>query len=69
MENELERIVPDLFLFFKKKLYMRKKQVVSTLVLMYLCSPRFRQTTKTNCTKFQNIDPEICSILIILKKA
>ena len=68
MENELGRVVPDLFVF-KKKLYMRKKQVVSTLVLMYLCSPRFRQTTKTNCTKFQNIDPEICSILIILKKA
>ena len=43
-EKETGRLVPDLFLFFKK-LYIG--QVVSTLVLIYFGGPRLRHTIKT----------------------
>ena len=36
-ENEAGRLVPDLFLFFKKALH-KVKQLVSTLVLIYFYS-------------------------------
>ena len=38
-ENEAERLVLDLFLFFKK-LYMRSKQVVCSLDSTYFDSPQ-----------------------------
>ena len=37
-ENEVGRLVPDFFLFFKE-LYIRWKQVLSTLVLIYFVRP------------------------------
>ena len=39
-ENEAWRLVPDLSCFFKK-LYMRYKQVISSLVSLYFDSPHF----------------------------
>ena len=49
-ENELVRLVPDLFLFFRKT-YMKQKQVVSTLLLKCFGSSSFGHTIKTNCSK------------------
>ena len=43
-----------------KKLYVRQKQVVSTLVLVYFRKPGFWHTLQTNCIIFQTIDPDIC---------
>ena len=37
-ENEAGRLVPDSFCFFKK-LYIRQKQVVCSLVSLYFDSP------------------------------
>ena len=37
--NDAGRLVPDLYLFFKQ-LYMRQKQVVCCLVLIYFDSPQ-----------------------------
>ena len=62
-ENEAGRLVPDL-LCFLKKLYIRSKQGVSSLVLIYFGRPRFPHTIKSNCTTFQAVDPDIWSILI-----
>ena len=60
-ENEAGRLVPDVFLFFKKALYEVK---ASSLQLNFNI---FRQsstlhTIKTNCSELKTIDPEICSI-------
>ena len=57
-ENETGRLVPNLFLFLKKALF-RQKQVINTLVLIYFSSSWLRHTIKTNCIKFQTVDPEI----------
>ena len=57
-------------LFFKKKkekLFIRSKQVVSTLILIYFRRPALEHATKTNCITFQTVDPEICSISISSK--
>ena len=51
---------------FLKKLYIRWKQVVCTLVLIYFGRPRLGHTIKTNFI-LQTVDPEICSILILYK--
>ena len=67
-ENELKRLVPDLFCFFKK-LHIRSKQVVSTLVLIYFGSPRLWHTIKTGCITFYTIDPESYSILLFIKRS
>ena len=66
MENEAGRLVPDLFVFFRK-LDMRLKQVVNTSVLIYLDKPQIGHTMKTNFIKFQTVDLEIYSILIFYK--
>ena len=39
MENDVGRLVPDLFLFFEKALYT-ENQVVFSLVLIYSDSPQ-----------------------------
>ena len=62
--NTTGRLVPDLILFFLKKLYVRSQQAVSSLVSTYIGSPRFGHTIKTNCLKLQTVDSEICSKLI-----
>ena len=51
-------------LLYFKKLYLRSKEVVNTLILIYSGRPCLGHTIKTNCTAFQKVDPEICSILI-----
>ena len=48
------RLVPDHF----------QKQVVDTVILIYFGSPRLEHTIKANCTKLQNVDPEIGTNLI-----
>ena len=39
-------------------------QVVNTLVSIYFDISRIRHTIKTNCTKLETVDPEMCSISI-----
>ena len=56
------------FFCFLKKLYIRLKQVVSTLVLVYFCGLRLKVTINTNLKTFPTVDPEICSILIFYKR-
>ena len=65
-ENKAGRLVPDL-VFFKKKLYMKQKPVVSTLVSVCFVSSRLGHTTKANCMKLLNVDSEICSSFIFQK--
>ena len=66
-EIEVGRLIPDLFLLFKKALY-EIKAVVSTLVSLYSGSPGLGHTKKANGIKFQTVEPEICSILIFQKR-
>ena len=47
-ENDARRPVPDLFSHFKKAFYIRLKQVVSTLVLIYFGRPRLGHKIKTD---------------------
>ena len=61
-ENDSERLVRGLFFFFflkKKELYMKQKQVVSTLVSIYFGNHWLWHTIKTNCMKLQTVDPEM----------
>ena len=68
-ENVAEGLIPDLFFVFFKFFYMKYKQVViKYLVSVCFVSPRLGDTMKTNCTKFQTVDPEICSISIFQKR-
>ena len=39
-ENEVGKLVQDQILFFFNKFYMRQKQVVCSLVLIYFDSPQ-----------------------------
>ena len=48
---------------FSKKPYVRTKQVVG--ILQYFGSPQLEHTMNSNCTKFQTVDPEIFSNLIL----
>ena len=41
------------------KLYIRYKQVVSTLVLIYFVRPQLGQTTKRNIITFQTVNSDI----------
>ena len=66
-ENKVGRLVPDLSLF-SKKLYIRKKQVVSALVLIYFGGPRLGHTIKTSYITFQTFDPETCWISVICRR-
>ena len=58
-EDEAERLVPDLFFLFKKMLYVRPKQVVSTLVSKYYCKPLtwtiYKNTRKQNIKGFRKL--------------
>ena len=56
---------PTTSYFLKKKLYIRKKQVVSALGTIYFGSPQLGHKIKPNYIKFQAVDPEPCSNLII----
>ena len=49
------------FLFFIKALYMRQKQVFSSLIWINFCSPPFGHTIKVNCIKFRSVDPHVCT--------
>ena len=60
-ENEAERIVPDLFLFFKNALN-EVEQVICTLVSISFNSSRLGRTIKRNCIKDWNVDLKICSV-------
>ena len=51
------------FLYFKK-LYMRWKQLISTLVSLYSGILLLGHTIKTNRIKVQTVELEICSALI-----
>ena len=46
-ENGAVRLLPDLFLFFKK-LYIRSEQALNNLVLIYFGRPPLGHTIKTN---------------------
>ena len=52
-ENEAERLVPDLSLFFEKALYKVKKQVVCSLVSPYFHSPQIKRNVflQQSCRK------------------
>ena len=50
-KNEAERLVPDLFLFFKKVLYKVKASGLQ-LSFNILRQSSTRHTMKTNCIKF-----------------
>ena len=65
--NEVGGLVHDLFSHFKK-LSIWSKQMVSTLVLIYLGTPPLGHSKKTNRITFQTADPEIFSILIFYKR-
>ena len=67
-KNDARRLVPDLFLFFRKALYEAKAIGLQLSFNIFRESPTWH-TIQTNCTKFETIDsetndPEICSILI-----
>ena len=53
---------------FLEKLYIRSKQVISTLVLIYFGRPPPGQTMKINSLTFQTVDLEICLILIFYER-
>ena len=53
---------------FLKKLYVRLKQMVSILVLIYCDGPQLGHRIKANCVYFQTVDPEISLILFFLEK-
>ena len=59
-ENEAGRLVPDLFLVFKKAFYKVKKQVVSTLVFIYFGRPPLGH--KTNVKTIPTVDLGKCKI-------
>ena len=67
-KKEAERLGPELFLIFLKKLHIQEKQVVCTLVLIYFGRPRLGHTIKTNFITFQTVDPEICPISIFCER-
>ena len=58
---------PTSFCFFKK-LYIKSKQVVSKLDLIYFGRHLIGHTMKNNCIIFQAIDPKIWSILIFYER-
>ena len=53
---------------FLKKLYIKQKQVINTLVLIYFRRSRLKHAIKTNFITFQTADPEICAILYLYKR-
>ena len=55
-------------LIFIKKLFMKQKQVVNSLVFTYFGRPRHGYTIKVNFISFQTVDREILSILIFYKR-
>ena len=64
--NEAGRLVPELFLLFKKALYEIKASGLQISFNIFWQSLTWR-TIKTDCIKLQTIDPEISSILIFQK--
>ena len=68
-ENEAGRLVPDLFLFFKKSFYEVKANGLQ-LSFNIVRQPLTCHIIKTNCIKLQTIDPaiEISSILILQER-
>ena len=50
-ENEARKLVPGHFLFFKK-LFIRRKQEFSTLILAYFGRPPVGLRIKINCLTF-----------------
>ena len=54
--------------FFMKKLYIKRNQVVSNLVVTYFDRPRFEHTIKGNFRTFQTVNPDICSIFVFNKR-
>ena len=62
-ENEARWLVPEFLLLFKKALW-EKRQVVSTLLLVYFARPQLGHTIKIGFITFQTVSPEICSLLI-----
>ena len=65
--NGAGRLVPDLFLFFKKALYEVKAIGLQLSFNIFQQSSTWHKI-KTNCIKLQTNDPEICSILIFEKR-
>ena len=66
-QNEVERIVPDLFLFFKKALW-EVKAIGPQLSFNIFRQPSTWHTIQINCVKLQAIGPEICAVLILYKR-
>ena len=54
--------------FFEKKLLVRSKQVISTLVLIYFSRPGLGHAIKTNYITLPIVESEIYSILILYKR-
>ena len=66
-ENEAGRLVPDLFLVFRKALCEVKARVLQLSFNIFL-QPSTWHIIKRNYIELQNIDPEICSILFFKKR-
>ena len=62
-----QRLVPDLFLLFKKALYEVKASGwhLSFNIFWYTS---LKYIVKTNFITFQTVNPEVCSILISYKR-
>ena len=63
---EAGRLVPNFFLLFKKALHEVKASSMQ-LSFNHFRQSSTQQTIKTKYIKLQNVDPEICSILVFQK--
>ena len=52
--------------YFQTVIFL-KIMLINTLISKYVGSLRLGHTTKTSCTKFPTVDPEVCLILIFWK--
>ena len=53
---------------FLKKLCIRQKKVVCSLISLYFDSPQISIQQKQTCLKLHTVDTDICSILIFQKR-
>ena len=64
VENDAGRLVSDLVLFFKKAL----KSNLKFLISIDFSSRWLGHTRRTNCTKFQTVDWELCSSSVLKRR-
>ena len=67
LPGEGDQFLRPLFAFLIN-LYVRQKQVVNILILIYFGRPPLGHAIKTNFVTFQVVDLDLCSILIYYKR-